>query len=365
MTSGSRGSRIASTISTHPLAAAAAGEVIWDSLERVGMHPDVALIFVGGAHADFLGEIVSAVTRTLRPRLVVAATSAGIIGGGRDVIYGAGVVLWCASVGSVRSLVTDDELADARGPLPTAAVLLRTVAGPRTGDNIARWRHANPRIACAGGTLSALGRPTVLLVNGTRTDRVILAFDEAEANAVGATRTRPLGPPMVATTVHGRAITGLDGRPALTSLAEVIAGLQPNERDELRRGMLAGVSSPFRWGTPDNAFIVTDVIGMQRDLGSVVLGEGIHEGCVVQLRVPDDEAAGRTLLDSTYIDQRPILGALTFVDRRTSRTASLDTDDEGSTSLDEWMTIAPGGVVGERVIGPVDGPHAVSALVFR
>ncbi len=352
------------------MAAAAAGEVIGDALERVGMHPDVAVLFARGDHVGFLGELTATVLQTLGPRTIVTVSSSGIFGGGREVVDGAGVVLWCAAVGSVRSIVssvgTPPRAPSSFSASPSAfAVFSAAPNWPAPSRN--EWPTAGSPTAIVGATVRpSSGSPAVVLVNGVAVGAVALAFDDADVSVVSASRTRPVGPPMVATSVEGRLIVELDGQPALTRLDEIIAGLDPSERTELRAGVLIGVSSPNRLAT---GTFVANVLGMQRRLGSMVLDQTIDDGSIVELRVHDDEVAGQGLLDATYVDRRPILGALLFVDRQTTPVPSLGEEPRFS-SLDEWMMLSPAGMVADAVIGLgggeiVNQPHTARALIFR
>jgi small ligand-binding sensory domain FIST len=368
VTSGHRLTRITSSLSTHPVAAAAAGEVIGDALERVGMHPDVTLLFVTGAHVEFARELAATVTATIRPRVLVTATGRGVLGGGREVLGSPGVVLWCAAIGSVRPFVLSPHAPARRldfGRSPAAVVVLGTeMAGP-DAMTLERWSRAHPSTAFVGARVGS-GSDGLVLLDGMPVEGVALAFDDARLAAVCATRTRPVGPTLVATAVHRHAITEFDDQPAQRRIEDVIASLDSNERSELRTGIFAGIAAP------QSGFELAEVLGMQRQTGSVVLNRVVETGSVVELRVLDDDAAGQSLLDETFADRRPVTGALTFLDRSVTKSpVNQDHEaDESFRALDEWMSVSPGGVVGDSVIGSLGGrtamqSHAISALIFR
>jgi small ligand-binding sensory domain FIST len=365
VTSGHRLTRITSSLSTHPVAAAAAGEVIGDVLERVGMHPDVTLLFVTGAHVKFARELAAAVTATLGPRVLVTASCGGILGGGREVIGAPGVVLWCAAIGPVRPIVIEPNAAAPGldfGRSPTAVVALSTEPDWPDAMTLASWRTGHPGTAFVGARLGS-GTDGLMLLDGVPVKGVALAFDDARLSAVCVTRTRPVGPTMVATAVHRHTITAMDDEPARRRIEDVIAGLDATERNELRTGIFAGLTAP------DSSFELAEILGMHRRTDSVVLDRAVETGSVVELRVLDDEAAGQSLLDETFADRLPIVGALAFLDRRATTTPVSD-DDESVLAIDEWMSISPGGLVADAVIGSLGGrttvqSHAISALIFR
>ena len=91
----------ASGLSEHPVTAYAAGEVCGQVLERIGTHPDLALVFTTLAHAGALEDIVAAVREVLHPSVVIGAAAESVVGTGREVETGPGISLWAGRWGPV------------------------------------------------------------------------------------------------------------------------------------------------------------------------------------------------------------------------------------------------------------------------
>ena len=75
----------AAAISEHPLPTHAVGEVVGQVLEALGDRPDVALAFATGPYAGAMEDIAATVRATLRPRALIGAAAAAVVGGGREV----------------------------------------------------------------------------------------------------------------------------------------------------------------------------------------------------------------------------------------------------------------------------------------
>jgi small ligand-binding sensory domain FIST len=349
-------------LSSHPVAANAAGEVIGEALELVGMHPDIALLLVTGTHTRFLRELASAVQSTLAPRVLVSIAAAGIAGGGHEVIGGDGVVLWAASLGSVRTIVwqsTPPSVAEF-GAAPNAVVVLADEAGSSTGPALNRWAAAMPHTEFLGGTIS----PGQRIVVGDQSVRgVAVLIDDAPVSMICVPRTKPVSPALLVSRVHGSAVLELNDEPAITQIERLIASVAPPDREHLRRGIYAGVH------TAGSGFTTTKVLGMQRHSGAIVLDHPADVGAAVDLRVLDDDSAGQALLSETFADARLPVGCLSFFDLPTLVPHVLD-DDNDVNSLAQWMSCHPAGVLTSTLLGRLDGTvrtqrFALSALIFR
>src|SRR5688572_8442385 len=65
----------AAALSEHPEAPEAVGEVVGAVFEQIEQTPDLALLFIGPAHAERAGEVAAAVRALLRPRVLLGCTA--------------------------------------------------------------------------------------------------------------------------------------------------------------------------------------------------------------------------------------------------------------------------------------------------
>ncbi|HEY6417255.1 MAG TPA: FIST N-terminal domain-containing protein, partial [Acidimicrobiales bacterium] len=84
----------ASALSEHPDPAEATGEVIGAVLEQLGTEPDVAAVFASPQHRDTFGDMTAAISRMLRPGVLVGTTAVAVLGGSREVEDAPAIGLW-------------------------------------------------------------------------------------------------------------------------------------------------------------------------------------------------------------------------------------------------------------------------------
>lgn len=94
----------ATVFSQHPEPAAAVGEVVGGVLERIDPHPDLAIMFASGPHAEGLEEAANAVNSLLAPEIIVATTAPRIFGGAVDQQTPAGLSLFALHRRGLRPL---------------------------------------------------------------------------------------------------------------------------------------------------------------------------------------------------------------------------------------------------------------------
>jgi small ligand-binding sensory domain FIST len=84
----------------------------------------------------------------------------------------------------------------------------------------------------------------------------------------------------------------LAGKPALERLTEVIGGLTPDDRQRAERGIHLGRvvdERKERFDTGD--FLIRNVLGGDRRLGALAIGDHVEVGATVQFQVRDAESA--------------------------------------------------------------------------
>jgi small ligand-binding sensory domain FIST len=151
-----------------------------------------------------------------------------------------------------------------------------------------------------GGIASgAQGPGDVVLFADERLHRagaVVLALhgDIALAPAV-AQGCRAFGPVLRVTACEGNLLRGLDGRPAIERLQEVVREEGARDPDLLRAPMLfLGVETdPF--ARDEGTWLVRNVLGRERDGPGLFVGASLHTGRRVRLHVRDRVASSEDL----------------------------------------------------------------------
>jgi len=298
----------AAALSEHPVTAYATGEVCGEVLERLGSHPDLALVFATLAHAGALEDVVATVREVLHPTVVLGAAGDSVVGTAREVEGGAGLSLWAGRWGPVLPVRIvagtgpgGPVFHGVPGPVPFEASSLLLVADPFTlpaGECLGTLAAALPGLPVVGGMVPGARGP-----GGTRLaldDRIhtdgavgVLLGPGADVVAVVSQGCRPIGRPYVVTDGTGAVIRALAGRPALDRLDEIAASLSPEEvravnAGGLHLGRVVDERKP-EFGPGD--FRIRRVLGGDRDTGAIAVDDDVPIGTTVCFHVRDAASA--------------------------------------------------------------------------
>src|SRR5438445_3200044 len=89
----------AASMSEHPIATHATGEVVGHVLEALGDRPDLAVLFVTAPHAGVLEDVARTVRELLHPGTLLGATAVSVLGGDHEVEEQPAIALWAARLG--------------------------------------------------------------------------------------------------------------------------------------------------------------------------------------------------------------------------------------------------------------------------
>ncbi|HEY2427487.1 MAG TPA: FIST N-terminal domain-containing protein, partial [Acidimicrobiales bacterium] len=294
----------AAALSEHPLTAFATGEVCGEVLERVGTHPDLAVVFVTMAHAGALEDVVAAVEEVLHPSVVVGAASDSIIGTGREVEGGSGISLWAGRFGPVlpvRITAGANGIEGIPGSVPFTPGALVLVGDPFSvpvEDLLPAVAAAHPGLPVVGGMASGARGPggSRLALDGRiHTTGAVGALlgPGADVLPVVSQGCRPIGRPFVVTDGGGNIIRELAGRPALERLDELAGTLSPELVRAINTGglHLGRVVDERKAEFESGDFLVRQVLGGDRETGAIAVNDSVEVGTTVQFHVRDAAAA--------------------------------------------------------------------------
>lgn len=316
----------AAALSEHPLATQAVGEVVGQVLETLGTPPDVAMLFVTAPHAGAMEDIARAVRRLVNPRVLVGATAVSVLGGSQEVEETPAITLWAArfdvDVEPVRleAIPTAENLFVAGGGvLNRNDGTLLLVADPFSfpvEQVLGHLRGSAPDVAIVGGMASAARGPggNVLVLDDElfRTGAVgVWLPPEIAVGTVVSQGCRPIGQPYVVTKAERNVIYELAGQEALSRLNDTIDGLDDHDKRLLANGLHIGhVIDEHRVDYGRGDFLIRGVMGADRKIGALAIGEEIGVGATVQFQVRDAASADEDL--RALVDGRRAGGALVF-----------------------------------------------------
>lgn len=318
--------RVAASLSRTPegpLAAAEAADAVAATLDDVC---DLAVVFVRPEHAADLEGIGLAVEARLEPAVMVGAVAQGVVGPGREIESGPGVVVWGARLPgadlhpfrawTVRS--HDARMAVAGWPDTGAADVVLVLADALSfpaAEVAVRLDERGDAATLTGGAVTGGAGASRFLLDGVVHDDgavgvVLRGLDVVAAVSQGC---RPVGEPLTVTRVDRNRILELGGVPAAARLQEVLVSLDAEERDLLEHGGLQVglVVDEVRDAYATGDFLVRGVLAVDPERGSVTVGDLPRIGQTIQFQVRDAVTASSDLA-ATLAGLEPAAGTLLF-----------------------------------------------------
>lgn len=381
----------ASALSRHPETAVAVGEAVGTVMERLGVAPDLAVLFLTAEHVPQAEAAAATIQTLLDPAVFVGATAVAVLAAAEGVEDEPGLSLWAArwsNTGDGMAIpvhVAAQPVGGAQqgwtftgwpADLAADAGALVLIADPYTfpvDDFLAGVRRDHPHLAVIGGLASAARGPGGnRLVIGGRVARhgavgVLLPPDVSPITVVSQ-GCRPIGQPFTVTKASGNVLHELAGRPALERVAEVLGALSEQERAMAGRGLHCGIvvdESKLDFERGD--FLIRGVLGADRAAKSIAVGAEVPVGATVQFQIRDAETAGedlRVLLTGHEADS-----ALVFTCNGRGTFMFGDADHDAAIVHDH-LAGAVAGMFCAGEIGPIGGRNALhgftaSIALFR
>ncbi len=317
----------AAALSTHPDAAHAVGEVVGQIAESLDGRPDLVVAFLTGHHVTDAEQIAATIQTLLDPAAFVGATAVAVLAGPIGVEDAPGLAVWAAQLPGAITPVHLAAVEETDGwrieGLPASAsaqartlILLPDPFTFPTGEFLKGLAETHPQLASVGGLASAArssgGNRLIIGGRVVRHGAVGVLLDAAIApSTVVSQGCRPIGQPWTVTRSEGNVIFELAGRPALERLMEIIEGLEPDDRALAGQGLHCGIVADERKVNYERGdFLIRGVLGADRKLGAVAVGEVVPIGATVQFQVRDAATAGEDL--RTLLAGHDAHGALVF-----------------------------------------------------
>ncbi len=309
--------RYAAALSQHPVPAHAVGEVAGSLLEQLdGEPPDLVVYFASPHLVGALDDVSDAFRSLLEPGVLLGATAAAVIGGAREAEDVPALSAWAGRLGGgvtplgLEMVNTPDGGAvggwpsapgDGEAEAPHSLLLLADPFTFPVEAFLARLGEDRPGLQVIGGMASAAQGPggnRLALDGELRRDGAVgvLLSGTPQVRAVVSQGCRPIGSAYIVTDAEDNVVRELGGKPALERLAEVANALTEDERQLLARGLHVGLvvdEHQAEFGRGD--FLVRNVVGANREDGSITVGTQVGVGRTLQFQVRDAVAADEDL----------------------------------------------------------------------
>lgn len=294
---------------------------------------DFAMAFFSADFAPVAPSGADRLYTALNPRVLIGCTCEGVIGKDVEIENQPAISLvaghWPGVTLTSFALDADDwePLQDparikelVRAPENTRLIVL--VADPFSTPIDVLLDAFNAEYAgipIIGGMASGAAEPggNVLLLN----DRAyasgavgVALSGDFEIDLIVSQGCRPVGPKYTVTEAEGNVIVSLEGESPLKQLQNLVAQLSDQDQGLLKNGLFVGraIESGASLGRGD--FLIRTVVGVDRENGTIGVGDYIHTGETIQFHLRDQRTAEEDLellLTPQALDAPPS-GALLF-----------------------------------------------------
>jgi small ligand-binding sensory domain FIST len=343
---------------------------------RLDGSPTATVVFVTPDHRGQWDDLAQLVTERLDTELLLGCSGEGVIAAGREVEAGPALAVWAARLPAMSLLPLEleyhrtaeggaivgwpDELI---GPWPDDATLL-LLAEPFTFPAeylLERVNDDHPHIPIVGGMASGAARPgdNRLFLGGRSRATGAVAWmirGAVPVHTVVSQGCRPIGEPFVVTAAERNLIKQLGGRPALEQLQQVFSRLPTHEQELVQRGLHVGrVVDEYREEFQMGDFLIRNVLGIDRESGSISVGDFIRPGQTIQFHLRDERTASaelQQLLAAHRAQHASQAGLLFSCNGRGTRMFS-HPDHDARTVAETLGAIPLAGFFAQGEIGPV------------
>ncbi|MGH7254509.1 MAG: FIST signal transduction protein, partial [Nitrospirales bacterium] len=299
--------------------------------------PDLACLFFSAHYVDRAEELVTAVWETLQPGLLLGGSGEGVIAGSEEIEGNGAVTLWGSrlpgvTLSPVRVSVIDDgdqALAslDFPGEIASGAerpffILLADPYTTPVPELLALMDTRYPRSLAIGGLVGGgtdLGENRVVLNHEVYEDGLVgcALSGPVEIRTIVSQGCRPIGDRSLVTKAERNVIHELSGGPALDQLQTAVESLDEEERRIAPRALHVGIAIDEQGERFDRGdFLVRNLIGADRETGSLAIGDSVKVGQTVQFHLRDARSASEDLqlllTEDRIKHPKPPLGALMF-----------------------------------------------------
>jgi small ligand-binding sensory domain FIST len=180
---------------------------------------------------------------------------------------------------------------------------------------------------------------------------------------------RPIGRPLVVTRAQQNVIEELGGRPALAQFSDLFPTLTPAEQELVRAGLHVGlVTNEYQESFARGDFLVRNVVGADREKGSIAIGDFARVGQTVQFHVRDAGTADADLRELLQAARgatgpgtggRPPAGALLFTCNGRGSRLFAEPHHDAAAIETLWPQLPVAGFFAQGEIGPVCGHNCL------
>lgn len=271
--------------------------------------PDLVVAFVSPHFMDEYDQLMQIMTDDLKASHFIGCSARGLIGGGHEIEEKPAVALIAAVLPDVFirtfHLVNPDlpdldaspqrwqELVNVEPEESPHFILLPDPFSFRIDSLVQGLDYAFPNATKIGGLISGARRPgqNALWIQDKlyRNGAVGVAlYGNVVLESIVAQGCKPIGRPLRATKTDRNIVFEIDGKIAVNALHEVIEHLSDIEQDLAKQSLFLGVAmDEFKSNHKHGDFLIRNIIGIEPNLGALVVSESLRDEQTIQFHVRD------------------------------------------------------------------------------
>ena len=352
------------------------------SIEKqlAGQAPDLAFVFVSPHHVTDPG-FGRMLFEAVKSRVLVGCTAESVTANGYEYENGPAIAVWAATlpgcgvdafhIAFERTLdgllATGAPSAEGIATSPRAAFLLGDPFSCSVDSMLAHFAAEFPGLPVMGGMASGASAPgeNRLFLNDGEYDHGaagVVIGGPVSIRSVVSQGCRPIGQTFVVTRANRNMLVELGGRPALEQLNTLYRDSEPADQQLIQRGVHVGLAmSEYKERFSRGDFLISNVIGADRESGALALGNLIRTGQTMQFHVRDAGTADEDLrsLLSSSLSSAPATGGLLFSCNGRGTRMFPAPHHDAMAIQDVAGTIPLAGFFAQGELGPVAGQNYI------
>jgi small ligand-binding sensory domain FIST len=306
--------------------------------ELQGAIPDLVVAFISPHFIEEYDQVPHVVLDDLKARNFMGCSASGLIGGGIELEQKPAVAIVAAvmpdvSIHTFHMVNPDlpdqdaspDKWQQLVGVTPDQQphfILLPDPFSFRIDSLVQGLDYAFPTATKIGGLVSGARRPNqnALFIQDKlyRNGAVAAAIHgNVQVDTIVAQGCKPIGKPLRVTKAERQILFELDGKKAVNALHDVVENLSESEQDLAKQSLFIGIAmNEFQMSHKAGDFLVRNILGIEPNLGALVVSENLREEQTVQFHVRDAASSAddlRQLLKQHRDEQdKDAQGALLF-----------------------------------------------------
>jgi small ligand-binding sensory domain FIST len=370
--------RFASATSEHPTLELALTDATNAVMRDLALAPHVVWVFVTPDFGRDLDRLPGMLASAFPGAIVLGCGARGVVGAGAEFETGPALSLFAGHLPDVE--LNPFHVAPGESPLdaicvdPDLAPAMVLTPDPFSAarEMVQALDEAYPRSVKVGGLTSGGGQEPgsgLMFLNGVtfRDGMVgISMHGDVEVDPVIAQGCRGLGSALVATRVEQHAIYELDGVPVVDALEREANKWDRFDLEVFRRSPMIGL------GVGADRYLVRNVLTLDRERGTLLVGARVEEGTRVRFHVRDRAASSADLKRQLQpqVKKRPAAGGMLFTCLGRGQGFFGEPNHDASMIAEQLGPVPVAGFFCNGEIGPVRGTthlhgYTASIALFR